>query len=171
MKRIISLLILLLLVLGTFTNVAAAEDAVEVQVTSVETMEEAEPMMLSMEDAVRIAIENSREMWKIDDALAQVKEARKEGRSAKQAAEEIMAIPLEIINEREKEAKTKGLEFDLLSKQVLNIMAKNDYYIIYADTQQEQLEKSREVLLAGIEIETKSLYYNVLLAEKVLKQL
>jgi outer membrane protein TolC len=166
MKRIISLLILLLLVLGTFTNVAAAEDAVEVQVTSVETMEEAEPMMLSMEDAVRIAIENSREMWKIDDALAQVKEARKEGRSAKQAAEEIMAIPLEIINEREKEAKTKGLEFDLLSKQVLNIMAKNDYYIIYADTQQEQLEKSREVLLAGIEIETKSLYYNVLLAEK-----
>ena len=35
MKRIISLLILLLLVLGTFTNVAAAEDAVEVQVTSV----------------------------------------------------------------------------------------------------------------------------------------
>ena len=47
MKRIISLLILLLLVLGTFTNVAAAEDAVEVQVTSVETMEEAEPMMLS----------------------------------------------------------------------------------------------------------------------------
>ena len=160
MKRIISLLILLLLVLGTFTNVAAAEDAVEVQVTSVETMEEAEPMMLSMEDAVRIATENSREMWKIDDAIAQVKEARKDAKNAKDLAELIMVMSLpEILS-------VFGPEFDETSNQVERILAKNNYYIIYADTQQEQLEKSREVLLAGIEIETKSLYYNVLLAEK-----
>jgi predicted Holliday junction resolvase-like endonuclease len=160
MKRIISLLILLLLVLGTFTNVAAAEDAVEVQVTSVETMEEAEPMMLSMEDAVRIATENSREMWKIDDAIAQVKEARKDAKNAKDLAELIMGMSLPEIQA------VFGPEFDVTSNQVERILAKNDYYIIYADTQQEQLEKSREVLLAGIEIETKSLYYNVLLAEK-----
>jgi predicted Holliday junction resolvase-like endonuclease len=160
MKRIISLLILLLLVLGTFTNVAAAEDAVEVQVTSVETMEEAEPMMLSMEDAVRIATENSREMWKIDDAIAQVKEARKDAKNAKDLAELIMGMSLPEIQA------VFGPEFDVTSNQVERILAKNNYYIIYADTQQEQLEKSREVLLAGIEIETKSLYYNVLLAEK-----
>jgi|BioPla2DNA2_1021312.scaffolds.fasta_scaffold00205_19 outer membrane protein TolC len=160
MKRIISLLILLLLVLGTFTNVAAAEDAVEVQVTSVETMEEAEPMMLSMEDAVRIATENSREMWKIDDAIAQVKEARKDAKNAKDLAELIMGKSLPEIQA------VFGPEFDVTSNQVERILAKNNYYIIYADTQQEQLEKSREVLLAGIEIETKSLYYNVLLAEK-----
>jgi predicted Holliday junction resolvase-like endonuclease len=160
MKRIISLLILLLLVLGTFTNVAAAEDAVEVQVTSVETMEEAEPMMLSMEDAVRIATENSREMWKIDDAIAQVKEARKDAKNAKDRAELIMGMSLPKIQA------VFGPEFDVTSNQVERILAKNNYYIIYADTQQEQLEKSREVLLAGIEIETKSLYYNVLLAEK-----
>jgi predicted Holliday junction resolvase-like endonuclease len=160
MKRIISLLILLLLVLGTFTNVAAAEDAVEVQVTSVETMEEAEPMMLSMEDAVRIATENSREMWKIDDAIAQVKEARKDAKNAKDRAELIMGMSLPEIQA------VFGPEFDVTSNQVERILDKNNYYIIYADTQQEQLEKSREVLLAGIEIETKSLYYNVLLAEK-----
>jgi predicted Holliday junction resolvase-like endonuclease len=160
MKRIISLLILLLLVLGTFTNVAAAEDAVEVQVTSVETMEKAEPMMLSMEDAVRIATENSREMWKIDDAIAQVKEARKDAKNAKDLAELIMGMSLPEIQA------VFGPEFDVTSNQVERILAKNNYYIIYADTQQEQLEKSREVLLAGIEIETKSLYYNVLLAEK-----
>ena len=160
MKRIISLLILLLLVLGTFTNVAAAEDAVEVQVTSVETMEKAEPMMLSMADAVRIATENSREMWKIDDAIAQVKEARKDAKNAKDLAELIMGMSLPEIQA------VFGPEFDVTSNQVERILAKNNYYIIYADTQQEQLEKSREVLLAGIEIETKSLYYNVLLAEK-----
>jgi hypothetical protein len=160
MKRIISLLILLLLVLGTFTNVAAAEDAVEVQVTSVETMEEAEPMMLSMEDAVRIATENSRELWKIDDAIAQVKEARKDAKNAKDLAELIMGMSLPEIQA------VFGHEFDVTSNQVERILAKNNYYIIYVDTQQEQLEKSREVLLAGIEIETKSLYYNVLLAEK-----
>jgi hypothetical protein len=147
-------------VLGTFTNVAAAEDAVEVQVTSVETMEEAEPMMLSMEDAVRIATENSREMWKIDDAIAQVKEARKDAKNAKDLAELIMGMSLPEIQA------VFGPEFDVTSNQVERILAKNNYYIIYADTQQEQLEKSREVLLAGIEIETKSLYYNVLLAEK-----
>ena len=146
--------------LGTFTNVAAAEDAVEVQVTSVETMEEAEPMMLSMEDAVRIATENSREMWKIDDAIAQVKEARKDAKNAKDLAELIMGMSLPEIQA------VFGPEFDVTSNQVERILAKNNYYIIYADTQQEQLEKSREVLLAGIEIETKSLYYNVLLAEK-----
>ncbi|HRC81719.1 MAG TPA: TolC family protein, partial [Sedimentibacter sp.] len=169
MKRILSIFMVMLLVLGTLTNMAAAEDSVDDQVAAVETLAEAEPMMLSMEDAVRIATENSREMWKIDDAIAQVKEARKEGRSAKQAAEEIMAIPLEIINEREKEAAIKGQELDLLSNQVLSIMARNDYYIIYADAQQAQLEKNREMLLAGIEIETKSLYYNVLLAEKTIE--
>jgi outer membrane protein TolC len=140
--------------------VAAAEDAVEVQVTSVETMEEAEPMMLSMEDAVRIATENSREMWKIDDAIAQVKEARKDAKNAKDLAELIMGMSLPEIQA------VFGPEFDVTSNQVERILAKNNYYIIYADTQQEQLEKSREVLLAGIEIETKSLYYNVLLAEK-----
>lgn len=169
MKRILSIFMVMLLVLGTLTNMAAAEDSVDDQVAAVETLAEAEPMMLSMEDAVRIATENSREMWKIDDAIAQVKEARKEGRSAKQAAEKIMAIPLEIINEREKEAAIKGQELDLLSNQVLSIMARNDYYIIYADAQQAQLEKNREMLLAGIEIEVKSLYYKVLLAEKTIE--
>jgi len=116
--------------------------------------------MLSMEDAVRIATENSREMWKIDDAIAQVKEARKDAKNAKDLAELIMGMSLPEIQA------VFGPEFDVTSNQVERILAKNNYYIIYADTQQEQLEKSREVLLAGIEIETKSLYYNVLLAEK-----
>jgi len=178
MKRKISLLIVLMLILSTLINVSATEEATESGVTleatdttegvTEETTQENEPLMLSMEDAVRIATENSREMWKIDDGIAQVKEARKDAKSAKAAAEEIMAMSLEQINEKEQAAAAFGIKLDLLGNQISNIMAKNNYYIIYADSQQAQLEKNREMILAGIEIETKSLYYNVLVAEQTI---
>ena len=167
MRRKISLLIVLMLVLSTFTNVSAIEEAVEgekvlqaAEAAETEETVEIEPLLLSLEDAVRIARENSREMWKIDDGIAQVKDARKDAKTAKQAAEYIMSLPLSKIEEE------LGPMFDVTSDQVERIMAKNGYYITFADTQQAQLEKNREMLLAGIEIETTSLYYNVLLAEK-----
>jgi hypothetical protein len=172
MKRKISLLIVLMLILSTLINVSATEEATESGVTleatdttegvTEETTQENEPLMLSMEDAVRIATENSREMWKIDDGIAQVKEARKDAKDAKNLAEIIMSIPLSQIEA------TFGPDFDVTSNQVERILAKNDYYIIYADSQQAQLEKNREMILAGIEIETKSLYYNVLVAEQTI---
>jgi len=173
MRRKISLLIVLMLVLSTLTNVSAIEEAVEgekvlqaAEAAETEEAVEIEPLLLSLEDAVRIARENSREMWKIDDGIAQVKDARKDAKTAKQAAEDIMAMDLEKINEKEREAAAYGIKLDLLGDQVSKLMAKNGYYITYADTQQAQLEKNREMLLAGIEIETTSLYYNVLLAEQ-----
>jgi hypothetical protein len=172
MKRKISLLIVLMLILSTLINVSATEEATESGVTleatdttegvTEETTQENEPLMLSMEDAVRIATENSREMWKIDDGIAQVKEARKDAKDAKNLAEIIMSIPLSQIEA------TFGPDFDVTSNQVERILAKNDYYIKFADSQQAQLEKNREMLLAGIEIETKSLYYNVLVAEQTI---
>lgn len=172
MKRKISLLIVLMLILSTLINVSATEEATESGVTleatdttegvTEETTQENEPLMLSMEDAVRIATENSREMWKIDDGIAQVKEARKDAKDAKNLAEIIMSIPLSQIEA------TFGPDFDVTSNQVERILAKNNYYIIYADSQQAQLEKNREMILAGIEIETKSLYYNVLVAEQTI---
>lgn len=163
MKRKISLLLVMMLVLCTITNLAGAEETALVETTSAELLAENEPLMLSIEDAVRMATENSREMWKIDDALAQVKEARKDAKDAKNLAKMISEMSLP-----ELEA-VFGPDFDVTSNQVERILAKNDYYIIYADAQQAQLEKSREVLLAGIEIEVKSLYYKVLLAEKTIE--
>ena len=165
MKRKISLLIVLMLILSTLINVSATEEAVEGEETAEvaeETLPVNEPLMLSMEEAVRIATENSREMWKIDDGIAQVKEARKDAKDAKNLAEIIMSIPLSQIEA------TFGPDFDVTSNQVERILAKNDYYIKFADFQQAQLEKNREMLLAGIEIETKSLYYNVLVAEQTI---
>ena len=101
MRRKISLLIVLMLVLSTFTNVSAIEEAVEgekvlqaAEAAETEETVEIEPLLLSLEDAVRIARENSREMWKIDDGIAQVKDARKDAKTAKQAAEYIMSLPL-----------------------------------------------------------------------------
>ena len=180
MKRKISLMLAMVLILSTFVNVLATEEVVvdvEAVVTEEvvnedaseqleETVTEIEPLKLSLDDAVRIATENSREMWKIDDGIAQVKEARKDARDAKDAAEKIMAMSFEEIAIAEQ---LSGQKIDVTSNYVERIMAKNGYYITYADNQQAQLEKNREMIIAGIEIETKSLYYNVLVAEQTIE--
>ena len=124
MKRKISLLLVMMLVLCTITNLAGAEETALVETTSAELLAENEPLMLSIEDAVRMATENSREMWKIDDALAQVKEARKDAKDAKNLAKMISEMSLP-----ELEA-VFGPDFDVTSNQVERILAKNDYYII-----------------------------------------
>ena len=180
MKRKISLMLAMVLILSTFVNVLATEEVVvdvEAVVTEEvvnedaseqleETVTEIEPLKLSLDDAVRIATENSREMWKIDDGIAQVKEARKDARDAKDAAEKIMAMSFEEIAIAEQ---LSGQKIDVTSNYVERIMAKNGYYITYADTQQAQLEKNRLMIIAGIEIETKSLYYSVLVAEQTIE--
>ena len=158
MKRKIPLIIALMLVLSSLTNIWAV---VEEEVT--EGAAETGPRMLSMEDAVKIATENSRQMWKIDDGIRQVKDARKDAKDAKKAAEDIMGMSLQDIAQMEL---ITGQKIDVTSNYVEKLLAKNGYYIMYADTQQEQLEKNREMLLAGIEIETKLLYYNVLVADQ-----
>lgn len=169
MKRKISLLIVMMLVLSTLTNVSATEDEVVLETAegaeevSEKTVTESEPLLLSLEEAVRIATENSREMWKIDDGIAQMKEARKDAKSAKDEVERILDMSFQDIEAFEKMYEIK---IDVTSNYVEKLLSKNDYYITFADTQQTQLEKNREMLLAGIEIETSSLYYNVLLAEQ-----
>ena len=170
MKRKISLILVMMLILSSLTSVwatgesAASEDTKGVtEEVAEEEPKEIEPLKLSLEDAVRIATENSRDMWKIDDGIAKVKDARRDARDAKKAAEDIMAMPLEQIAAMEE---MYDMKIDVTSNYVEKLLAKNGYYITYADTQQAQLEKSREMLLAGIEIEAKSLYYNVLVAEQ-----
>ena len=158
MKRKISLILVMMLLLSTLTSVVAAEgneDGVEIT--------ESGPLMLSMDEAVKIAIENDRQMWKIDNGIAQIKATRKDARDAKKEVEFIMSLSLAEIAAMEQAFEMK---IDVTSNYVERLLVKNDYYITYADTQLEQLEKNREMLLAGIEIEVKSLYYNVLLAEK-----
>ena len=158
-----------MLILSTLTNVSATEDEVVLETAegaeevSEKTVTESEPLLLSLEEAVRIATENSREMWKIDDGIVQMKEARKDAKSAKDEVERILDMSFQDIEAFEKMYEIK---IDVTSNYVEKLLSKNDYYITFADTQQTQLEKNREMLLAGIEIETSSLYYNVLLAEQ-----
>lgn len=133
---------------------AKTEDAADTTEQSDKTMN------LSIEDAVKLAIENDREMWKIDDGLKQMQDARKQGRSAKEQAETLMSMPLESLS---------AIGVSITDNYVETLMAKNGYYITYADTQTKQLEKSRELLNAGIEISTRSLYYQVLAAEKTIE--
>lgn len=159
MKRKISLLLAMVLILSTLTNVVVAEDVVPVSAT-----EENKVLELSMDDAVKLATENDRGMWKIDDGIKQMQDARKAGSSAKDQAEILMGMSLDKI------AEIKGAtQVDPLNNYVDILLAKNGYYITFADTQMKQLEKNRELLVKGIEIETKSLYYSVLLAEKTIE--
>jgi hypothetical protein len=161
MKKIISLTMVMMLILGSLTNVSAAVDAEGTEEVTEEAVAEAAetgPLMLSLDDAVKIATENSREMWKIDDGIKQAKDERRSGRDAREVAESMMSKSL---NEE-----LTSAELLMSSDYVKALLAKNGYYMKYADTQQAQLEKNREMLLAGIEVETKSMYYNVLVAEK-----
>lgn len=168
MKRKISLILAMVLILSTVSAFASEEASVNEETMeaaeSVEDVEVAlEPLKLSIDDALRMAKENSREMWKIDDGIAQVKDARKDAKDAKDAAELIMSLSFSQIEDY------FGPNFDVTSNYVEKLLAKNGYYITYADTQQDQLEKNKEMLIAGIEIETKSLYYSVLVAEQTIE--
>lgn len=130
---------------------------VNIEKDAASTLESVKTMELSMDAAVKLAKENSREMWKIDDGLKKLQEARRQGRNAKEQAEILMSMSLDTLS---------AMDLNPSEKYVETLLAKNGYYITYADTQSKQLEKSRELLNIGLEIETKSLYYKVLLAEK-----
>lgn len=165
MKRKISFLMAMILMLSTLTNVALAEDVKALSTTieaPIEATAETENKVLelSMDEAVRLATESDRGMWRIDDGIKQMQDARKAGKDAKEQAEMLMDLPLEAIS---------AMKIDITNNYVDTLLAKNGYYITLADTQMKQLEKRRELLVKGIEIETKSLYYNVLLAEKAIE--
>lgn len=161
MKKKISLLLAMTLVLSTFTNIASAEDAVTSTAEEPAVTEnENKVLELSTADAVKLATESNRDVWEIDNGIKQFEDARRQGRDAKENAKALMEMPLEALN---------ALQINVTDNYVETILAKNGYYVSYADAQIEQLKKSKDVLAKAIEIETKSLYYNVLLAEKAIE--
>lgn len=165
MKRKISLLMVFILLLSMLTTAMAAENtSSDNKAEETELSAENKTIELSMDEAVKLAVENSRDMWKIDDGIRQAQDAKRAGRDAKELAEDLMNLSLEEI------AGMKAVtQMDPLSNYVETLMAKNGYYIKLADTQMLQLGKNREVLLKGIEIQIKSLYYDVLLSEKTIE--
>ncbi len=161
MKRKIALLLAMVLTLSTIqTNYALADEETAVETTAETTEVTAQPLQLSIEDAIKLAVENDREMWKIDDGIKQMQQMRKDGSDAKKQAEMLMDLDLGTLS---------MLEIDVTGNYVETLLAKNGYYIKTADTQMKLLEKNKEVLAVGIEIKTKSLYYNVLIAEKTIE--
>ena len=152
MKRKISLLLVMILVLSTLTNIVAAEDSAATDNIPAEN----KILELSMDEAVRIATENSREMWKIDDGIKQLQEAKRLGLDAKEQYELMNNMPLGTI-----EISGDGY--------VNLILSKNGFYTKAEELKTKELNKSKEQLIKGIEIGTKSLYYNVLVAEKTIE--
>lgn len=175
MKNKIAVFMSMILLLSTFqinfvfagdnSTVLDAIEETDVNAEKVNSvLENVESMELTIDDAVRIAKENSREMWKIDDGIKEMQDARRSGKSAKDQAELLIGMSLEKVSEIEK---TTGV--NPLNNYVESLLAKNGYYITYADVKTTEIEKNRELLNIGIEIETKSLYYQVLASEKTIE--
>lgn len=162
MKRKTALLMSVLLLISAISiNFAGAEETILPTNEEVKTSDATiEHMELTLENVVNLVKENSREMWKIDDGLKQMQQMRKQGRSAKEQAEALMGMPLEYLS---------VIGVDASQNYIETLMAKNGYYITYADTQTKQLEKNKLLLDIGLEIEAKSLYYSVLAAEKTVE--
>jgi len=162
MKRKIALLMVMVILMSTtqINYVSAAEK------TTKEVENEAEgsetdikvPLELSIEDAIKLATESDRKMWAINDSIKQAEAERRQGRSAKESAEDLMDAPL-----------SETSDLGITNGYLKTILDKNGYYIKLADTKAEELKKSKDVLTIGIEIGTKSLYYNVLAAEKTIE--
>ncbi len=170
MKRKILLLLTVLLMFGTLNNVAFAEDSSpeDEESTDAESTEELPEEnsvankvdKLSIENAVKLATESDRKILELEDGINKAKDARRQGKNAREQAETLMALPL-------REVSAMGV--DITDNYVDKLLAKNDYYTKYADAQISQLEKGKDQLAKGIEIETKALYYNVLVAEKTVE--
>jgi outer membrane efflux protein len=178
MKRKIAMLMTMVILLSTLQmNFAFADDetntnidseavsAIETVKDSVDTentdkeevaAEDSKAMELSIDDAVKLAKESSREMWKIDDGLKELYDARKDASKAKKLAEDSMSVPLDN-------------PYSPGATDIKTLLAKNEYGIKFADLRTKETEKNRELLNLGIEIETKSLYYQVLVAEKTIE--
>ncbi|WP_313346554.1 TolC family protein [Sedimentibacter sp.] len=152
MKRKISLFLVMILMLSTLMNVVTAEDTAQIGNVSAEN----KILELSINEAVRIATENSREMWKIDDKIKELQDLRRQGSSAKELYEQLNEMPMGTME-------LSGSEYVNL------ILSKNNYFSKNAELRTKELNKSRENILVGIEIGTKSLYYNVLVAEKAIE--
>jgi outer membrane efflux protein len=186
MKRKIAMLMTMVILLSTLQmNFAFADDETNTNIDSeavsaTETLndsvdtentdkeevaaEDSKAMELSIDDAVKLAKESSREMWKIDDGLKEIKDSRRDASKAKDTAEMIMGMSLEQLS-----GIKSATGVNPINDYVSTLMAKNGYYVTFADTKTKEIEKNRELLNLGIEIETKSLYYQVLVAEKTIE--
>ena len=153
MKRI-SLLLIVMLILSTFVNASAIEETV-VNEETIELLEETEteiePLKLSIEEAVKLAIEANIEMWEIDYNIGLLQDAKRAGKSRKDYYEGPYFI--------------ESAENDYIDI----ILVKNNFYSKNTEFKTEELQKGKEQLLKGIEIDTVSTYYKVLVAEKTIK--
>jgi outer membrane efflux protein len=186
MKRKIAMLMTMVILLSTLQmNFAFADDETNTNIDSeavsaTETLndsvdtentdkeevaaEDSKAMELSIDDAVKLAKESSREMWKIDDGLKEIKDSRRDASKAKDTAEMIMGMSLEQLS-----GIKSATGVNPINDYVSTLMVKNGYYVTFADTKTKEIEKNRDLLNVGIEIETKSLYYQVLVAEKTIE--
>ncbi|MGB4440275.1 MAG: hypothetical protein WBJ13_13870, partial [Sedimentibacter sp.] len=94
MKRKISFLLTMMLILSILTNVALAEETVPAIAEAEVIKAEGKVLELSIEEAVKLAVESDRGMWKIDKTIGELQDARRQGSTAKEQYELITEAPM-----------------------------------------------------------------------------
>ncbi len=148
-KRILVIVVLVFML--SLTQAAVADEVVET--TELENTENL-PLELTIDEAVKLAIENSSEIWKIDSEIAEAKDLVRVQSNTKSDLKDKM---------------DRMNEFGIMipSDNYVNVMlTEKGYYTKAAKMQLTLTEYGKEQLLKGIEINVKSAYYKVLLAQK-----
>lgn len=148
------LVILVLVFMLSLTQAAIADEVVE---TAELENSESIPLELTIDDAVKLAVENSSEIWKIDSDIAKAKDLLRVQHNSKS-------------NIKEKMDKMDQVGIMFPSDNYLSVMlTKKGYYTKSAQMQLTLTEYGKKQLLEGIETSAKSAYYKVLLAQKAVQ--
>lgn len=156
MKRRISIILVVVLILSLF-QIAYAD---EVKPVLISANIENKPLEISIEEAIKLTLENSSEVWKIDCDILDAKDAVKDQKNSKDDTSSLLDLPLVAVSGALGATKTSYLNMMLVDK---------GYGVRAAQMQLTLTEYGKEQLIDGLEIGAKSAYYKALLAQKTVE--
>lgn len=154
MKRVTSIVLVFILLLCSFQMVYAKDSESGLILEDTKN----KPMKISIEEAIKLTLENSSQLRKIDCDILDAKDAVKDQKDAKDK-----------IVKRLDSSNNIGAEM-YPSEGYLNVMlTKKGYYVKSAKIKLTLAEYQKKQLTADLEMGAKTAYYKFLLAQKTVK--
>ena len=144
-KLFITIILILML---SLTQIVLANDTTKIDAEKFEN----ELLEISIDDAVKIALENSSELIKTKIELAEAVDLIRDRSKIKDSSK-----------------KALGSDFYDGGDYLSQMLSKNGYGLKDAQIKKMILEKGKDQILKKLEIKSKSAYYNVLLAQKTVE--
>jgi len=165
-KKLILGLVLMMLI--SSIPVMGMETTTESALTEEENQEEAveeEVLQLTIEEAVKLAVESSWDIQTLDRNLRNIDDAIDAQEDLQDAMELILKGTINQINASLEQYKLMGV----ISNYVDALLIKRGHGVEQAKSQEVALEETKKQTIEAIEIGAKSAYYEVLIAEKTLE--